>query len=424
MTTTTTTHEHRVPPASDAKLGEPVLICVFPALVVFPLPSTGKIIGRKEFADSGILDKEISGRHLRFSRLGGVFKVEDVKSRNGTFVNGHAIGPEEPVEMPEGGVVRIGCSLFVFRSSFTGSAQPDAHLGELVSPFGLRSLRQSLEKLANQQGGSVLIEGETGTGKELVAEQIAIQMRGNKKNFAPVNVAAIPASVFESHLFGWKKGAYSGSEGGGEGVIRAHAGGTVFLDEIGELSLDLQPKILRLLEKREVWPVGESKAIKNIDVTFVAATNRSLDAMVEAGTFRLDLRSRFARRLHILPLRERPEDIFAILQTLYQRRGLTLDPEGIEIEAVERLLLFPWKGNVRELELLVTHLAPSRELRSRAITEVLGPSVDDLGKRPLTREQVNQVLRECGGNQAEAARRLGVDRAKLIRLLKKVQAEG
>lgn len=422
--TTTTTHDHRVPPPPDATPGEPVLICVFPTLVVFPLPSSGKIIGRKDFADRGIPDKEISSQHLRFSRLGGVHKIEDVKSRNGTFVNGHAIGAEEPVEMPDGAVVRIGCSLFVFRSSFTGSFQPDAPLGELVSPFGLRSLRQDLEKLTNQKGRSVLIEGETGTGKELVAEQLAILLRGKNKSFAPVNVTAIPASVFESHLFGWKKGAFSGSEGGGEGVVRAHQGGTVFLDEIGELSLDLQPKILRLLEKREVWPVGESKAIKNIDVTFVAATNRPLDAMVEAGTFRLDLRSRFAPRLYIPPLRERPEDIFAILQTLYQRRRLTLEPEGIEIEALERLLLFPWKGNVRELDLLVTHLAPSRELRLRAIAEVLGPSADDLGKRPLTREQVNRVLRECGGNQAETARRLGVDRAKLLRLLKKVQAEG
>ncbi|HRI70450.1 MAG TPA: sigma 54-interacting transcriptional regulator, partial [Polyangium sp.] len=135
-------------------------------------------------------------------------------------------------------------------------------------------------------------------------------------------------------------------------------------------------------------PVGESKAMKNIDVTFVAATNRPLDVMVEAGTFRLDLQSRFAPRLYIPPLRERPEDIFAILQTLYKRRGQTLDPEGIDIEALERLLLFPWKGNVRELELLVTHLAPSRELRLQAIGEVLGPSADELGKRPLTREQV------------------------------------
>jgi len=422
--TTTTTHEHRVPSPPEAKPGEPVLICLFPALAVFPLPNSGKIIGRKEFADRGISDKEISSRHLRFTRLGGVHKVEDLKSRNGTFVNGHAIGPDEPVEMQDGAVVRIGRSLFVFRSAFTGSFQPDAPLGELVSPFGLRSLRQNIEKLTNQVGRCVLIEGATGTGKELVAEQVALLLRGKKKNFAPVNVAAIPASVFESHLFGWKKGAFSGSEGGGEGVIRAHQGGTVFLDEIGELPLELQPKILRLLEKREVWPVGESKAIKDIDVTFVAATNRSLDVMVEAGTFRLDLLSRFAPRLHIPPLSERPEDIFAILQALYQRRGLTLDLEGLEIEALERLLLFPWKGNVRELELLVTHLAPSRELRLQAITEVLGPSADDLGKRPLTREQVNRVLRECGGNQAEAARRLGVDRAKLLRLLKKVQAEG
>lgn len=422
--TTTTTHEHRVPPPPEANPGEPVLICVFPALKVLALPNSGKILGRKEFADHRIVDKEISSRHLRFSRLGGVHKVEDLKSRNGTFVNGHAIAPDEPVEMPEGAVVRIGCSLFVFRSSFTGSFQPDVALGDLVSPFGLRSLRQSLGKLMNQLGRSVLIEGETGTGKELVAEQIALVLRGKGKPFAPVNVAAIAASVFESHLFGWKRGAYSGSEGGGEGIIRAHKGGTVFLDEIGELPLDLQPKILRLLEKREVWPVGESKAVKDIDVTFVAATNRSLDAMVEAGTFRLDLRSRFAPRLHIPPLRERPEDIFAILQTLYQRRKLTLNPEAMDIEALERLLLFPWKGNVRELELLVTHLAPSCELRLRAITEVLGPGADDLGKRPLTREQVNRVLRECGGNQTEAARRLGVDRAKLLRLLKKVQAEG
>lgn len=423
MISTTTTEEHCPPSPSDAERAEPVLLAVFPSLGVLPLPPSGEIIGRNEFAKAGVVDKEISGKHLRFSRPGGNHYVEDLGSRNGTFLNGHWIGKNAPTPLADGAILRIGRTLLVFRASFGGSYLPDKPLGSLISPFGLRGARQDIERITAQKARNVLIQGETGTGKELLAAYLHAALGRADKPFAPVNVAAVPASLFESHLFGWRKGAFSGGAEGGEGILRAHHRGTVFLDEIGELPLDLQPKLLRLLESREVWPVGEARPTREVDLLLLAATNRLLDEMVEAGTFRRDLYARFVARVEIPPLRERPEDIFAILESLFLRRGARLDAKRIEVEALERLLLFPWKSNVRELDLLVTHIEAEGGVTLSAVSEVLGPGAENLGKRPLTRELVNRVLSECKGNQQEAARRLGVDRGKLLRLLKKV-AEG
>ena len=270
--------------------------------------------------------------------------------------------------------------------------------------------------LAARRELNVLLQGETGTGKELLAEAVVEALGRYGKPFAAVNVAGIPAGVFEGQLFGWKKGAYSGAAGDSRGVLRAHQGGAVFLDEIGELSPEVQPKILRLLENREILPVGEDRPVR-VELALIAATNRPLEAMVKKRAFRRDLLARFIVRLELPPLRERPEDLFAILQALRERRGAPFDPRAAEVEAMERLMMEEWRANVRDIDRLAAAIASAAPLTQHAVERVLGPAV---ARVALTREVAEQMVTTCGDNQSEAARRLGIDRGKLLRLLKRV----
>jgi transcriptional regulator with PAS, ATPase and Fis domain len=235
-----------------------------------------------------------------------------------------------------------------------------------------------------------------------------------------VNVAGAPAGVFESQLFGYVAGAYSGSGRGSPGVIAAHEGGAVFLDEIGELPLELQPKLLRLLENREMLPVGATRPVP-ADVLLITATNRSLEEMVERGAFRRDLLARLeAGRIELPPLRERRENIVAIMGALAARRGVALDPRAAEVEAVERLLLHAWPANVRELATTLDRTAaiePLPRLRLATVERVLGAQPTSARKGQLTPDSVAQALAASSGNESEAARRLGVTRGKLRRFL-------
>lgn len=408
-----TTEEHRPPSAGDAERGRPVLLATFPALAAVPIPASGDVVGRAWLTAAGVADTEVSGRHVRFFRAGGRLQVEDVGSRNGMYIDGAPIRAGERVGLDDGDVLRLGRTLLVYREAFTGAESPAPPLGRLVGPWGLTSVRAELAALAARGELNVLLQGETGTGKELLAEAVVEALGRRGKPFAAVNVAGIPASVFEGQLFGWKKGSYSGAIGDSRGVLRAHQGGTVFLDEIGELLPEVQPKILRLLENREILPVGEDRPVR-VEVALVAATNRPLEAMVKKRAFRRDLLARFLVRLELPPLRDRPEDLFAILQALCARRGASLDPRTAEVEAIERLMLEKWRANVRDADRLAAAIAPSAPLTQHAVERVLGPPT---ARTSVTREAAEQMLTTCGGNQSEATRRLGVSRGKLRRLL-------
>jgi DNA-binding NtrC family response regulator len=265
----------------------------------------------------------------------------------------------------------------------------------------------------------VLIEGETGVGKELVARAVAATL-GRQTPFAAVNVAGIAHGVFESQMFGHVAGAFSGARGAGEGIVRAQDGGALFLDEIGELGLELQAKLLRLLENRELLPVGASRPLQ-VDVLILAATNRDLEAMVERGTFRRDLLARLAMaRLRLPPLRDRAEDIFAVARELGRRAGVVLESERVEVEAVERLMLERWPANVRQLDAALAAVRgadPAPGLRLWALEKVLGPS--PIGKPALTRVAVDAALAAAGGNVTAAAEQLGVSRGRLLRFRKR-----
>ena len=197
----------------------------------------------------------------------------------------------------------------------------------------------------------VLITGETGSGKEIIAREVHDASPRAGKSFGVLVCSAVPREMLDSHLFGHRRGAFTGAIDSFLGVIRANEGGTLFLDEIGEVSLDLQVKLLRFLETGEVHPLGETKPVK-VDVRVIAATNQPLEALIKAGRFREDLFYRLnVVRVPIPPLRERREEILPFFERFLMRECARIGRPvpNLSDEAVEHLLLYTWPGNVRQL---------------------------------------------------------------------------
>ncbi len=416
----TTTEEYQPSSSGAVAPGQPVLLCAFPTQIALQIPAPGVVVGRSWLAEAGVRDTKVSGEHLRFSRVDGRHYFEDIGSRNGTWIDGERVGPRERRGLADGAVLRVGRTLLVHRASFLGDPAPAPPIGLLVGPWGLGEVRTRLAELSRRAERNVLIEGATGTGKEHLAAAVIHALGRARKPRASINVAAVSAGIFEAQLFGWVKGAYSGSAEGGPGVFGTNDGGSVFLDEIGELPLDLQPKLLRALENREIQRVGAGSTTK-IDVLVVAATNRPLEEAVERGAFRRDLHARFTARLTLPGLADRPEDVYAILTALAKRRGLALDSEQSEVEAVERLMLDTWSANVRDLDRVAAAVVAAGQLTLAAIERELQPlSRESL----LTREAAERMVRECGGVEREVERRYGIKRGKLRRALGKVGGDG
>ncbi|HXZ43238.1 MAG TPA: sigma-54 dependent transcriptional regulator [archaeon] len=280
---------------------------------------------------------------------------------------------------------------------------------------------------------NVLITGETGTGKELVARAIHFNSRRAKHPFIPVNCAAIPEGLLESELFGHVKGAFTGAVAAQRGLLLEAEGGTLFLDEVAALPLPLQAKLLRAVQEREVRPVGGTETIP-VDMRLVAASNRDLKAMVTAGEFRDDLYYRLAViPIHLPPLRERGEDIPLLALAFLQKyvAGATRPVRGFSPQAMSCLVAHPWPGNVRELENVVeraVNLCTRDEISVEDLGLNLGPAgaefaLKGLGPRPtlreLTRAYVGQILDQTGNDKEQAARVLGVSERTLYRWLVK-----
>jgi DNA-binding NtrC family response regulator len=288
----------------------------------------------------------------------------------------------------------------------------------MVGPYGLRAVAARLASLVQSPPGNICLEGETGTGKELLAAHVARAL-GRGQPYAAINVAGVAAGVFESQLFGHQAGAFSDAKQAALGVVRAHAGGSVFLDEIAELPLALQPKLLRLLENHEVLPVGSDTPVK-VDVLFIAASSRSMEDLTEQGLLRRDLFARLAiGRIQVPPLRDRAEDIWAIIRRLAPGVGLRIENARVEGEAVERLMREPWPHNVRGLIGALREIAAADSIPGLAlwaVEHVLGarPSALPAGT-DLTAEAVAAALTMAGGNETQAARLLGISRGRLRR---------
>lgn len=415
----TTTEEYQVPSGGQAPRGRPALLCSFPRDVAVSLPDPGEIVGRAWLDRMGVRDTKSSGEHLRFSRGEGRFFVEDVGSRNGTWVDGQRIPARQRAAIDDGAIVRLGCTALVFRASFAFALSPAPRIGKLVGPWGLGDVRAQLEALPKKRERNVLVEGATGTGKELIAAAVILALGRAKKRWATINVAAVPAGVFEAQLFGWQKGAHSGAAQAGRGVVRENDGGCVVLDEIGELPMDLQPKLLRLLENGEIQPVGGGPV--SVDVAILASTNRPLAEAVLKGSFRRDLYARFTERIVLPALADRPEDVMAILRALVERRGATLEEGCVEVDAIERLLQDDWPANVRDLDRVAAAFAAEGRLTRALVDSVLGAWS---ARAELTREEAERMVGECDGNEREAERRFHVSRGKLRRALGKVGRGG
>jgi transcriptional regulator of acetoin/glycerol metabolism len=416
------TRKHRLPTDEHEPAGEPTLLCVFPGEMALSLPTSSAPVGRDWLAEHGCPDDEVSAAHLSFRRHGATVEVEDAGSTNGTHVDGQLLSRGERVRLVDGSVLRIGRTLFVFREAFRASRAPQLPLGSLVAPWGLAALRAELDGLARLPVRNVLVLGESGSGKQLVAEEIARRLGRPLKQ--QLNVAAIPADRLEAELFGWERGAFSGAVAASPGLARACDGGVLFLDELGELSLHLQSKLLRFLERGEVQPLGSSR-VHAVDVCVVAATNRRLEEEVEEGRFRLDLFARFPLRLSLPRLAERAEDTYSVFRALFDgvHGAGRLARARVDVEAVELLLLHDWPANVRDVDRLARAVEPDKGLRLSSVRRVLGVPVAPKGEKSiaLTRVAVEQALRAHQGNQTHAAASLAVSRATLRRAMKKLE---
>ncbi len=323
----------------------------------------------------------------------------------------------------------IGATLGQVGSATPAALDSDVFVSEDAATRDLFELARR----AARSEVTVLLAGETGSGKEVVAAEIHRASARAEGPYVRINCASIPETLIESELFGHERGAFTGADKRRIGHIERAHGGTLLFDEIGELPLSMQAKLLRVLEERKVRRVGGTDEV-DVDVRFVAATNRELEREVEKGTFRHDLFFRLsAMTLRVPPLRERPKDLPRLAEHFAQRatQAAKRPPARFTDGFLQALLRYPWPGNVRELRNVIERaviLAGSAELTVNELPErlaVLAPlqprpaspmrdRLDDVERRALA-----DALREAGGNRTHAARRLGISRRALLYKLKK-----
>ncbi|MHB8419095.1 MAG: sigma 54-interacting transcriptional regulator [Myxococcales bacterium] len=377
----------------------------------------------------------VSGEHARLWRETGRLRLEDAASRNGTLVNQV---PIERCTLPLGAAVRIGPFELQVTAEEEEAAAPAA-LEELHGIFtahdSVRKLFPLLARIAEDRC-PVVVFGETGTGKEGVAQALhALGPRAGAA-FVAVNCGAIPEGLVDSHLFGHVKGAFTGAVSDEPGCFRRADGGTIFLDELGELPPAVQPKLLRVLQEGEVQPVGASK-VERVDVRVVAATHRDLRKEMAEGRFRADLYYRLVVAvLELPPLRERGEDAVLLFERFFRLANPEYLVPAVTEAAKARLRAHRWPGNIRELQ-NVARRARLKAGRSATLGpeglsfDPLGPpgpasAADDsdairplgLSLRDIERAVLAIVLRQNAGSQRAAALQLGISRTTLVKKLR------
>jgi two-component system, NtrC family, response regulator AtoC len=428
----------------------------------FDLPAEGAVVvGRGEGCQVRIEHASVSRRHARL-QLGPKLVLEDLQSANGTVVvdrtRPRARDETEGVKLLSGGSVDVELGDPIVFGSVTAFLRREvpsrlelAELGSEATAAGPvvddGAMREVYEQAlsAARSDISVLILGETGVGKELLARAIHERSPRAGGPFLAINCGALGEALVESELFGHEKGAFTGAGNARAGLIESANGGTLLLDEAGELPLAIQTKLLRVLEDRQVLPIG-ARSPRPIDVRFIAATNRDLDGDVQAGRFRRDLFFRLnALSLAIPPLRERRGEIAALARLFLKSACSKLERERVPTlsqAALELLERHDFPGNVRELRNVIERavvLSRSSQIEvkdlPRALIEVTAgslvpaaveaPAAPDFAGgeqatrlrselRSLERERVLEALAACGGNQTLAAKRLGVARRTLI----------
>lgn len=294
---------------------------------------------------------------------------------------------------------------------------------------GIRNVIERIERAA-AINATVLIHGESGTGKELVARAIHYGSDRAAARFVPVNCTAIPDTLIESELFGHVKGAFTGAKDSRAGFFQIADGGTIFLDEIGDASLNLQGKLLRVLQNKEIHIVGSSN-VRKVDTRIIAATHKDLLAMVAKNLFREDLYYRLdVVDIYVPPLRERPADILPLIRHFMNQyaQEMGLEPPNFSDRVMENLKNHSWPGNVRELENLVQRFLVNADNGTLDVADL--PKTMRQGVRPATEgfqtlagveaEHILRVLESAGGNKTQAAAILGIDRKTLREKLKRI----
>jgi transcriptional regulator with GAF, ATPase, and Fis domain len=413
------------------------------------------LVGSAKGADLTVADSTVSRLHAEIDPRRDGLWIRDLGSRNGTFINGIRVAS---ARAPETAKIQVGSTVISLVASPTASQVPlwpEPRFGALVGQsVVMRELFATLAAVAATDS-TALIFGETGTGKERVAEAIHEASARRAAPFVIVDCAALPEQLLQSELFGHAKGAFTGALTARPGAIESADGGTVFLDEIGELPLSMQPTLLRVLESRLVRRLGET-AHRSVDVRFLSATHRDLRSMVTAGAFREDLYFRLAvLPVTVPPLRERMDDIALLLQHFLPRAS----PEARD-ELLGDLLDRPWLGNVRELRNFIERASAFGAQRALAMSEPTsarlpppsvpaslpppsppsalpprpGPPASDLAaltaafEKPyrefrdeVEREYIERLVKRHGGSVSAAAQAAGIDRTYIHRLVKKHQ---
>jgi DNA-binding NtrC family response regulator len=391
------------------------------------------LVGSAAKADVAIADPTVSRLHAELElRTDGLW-VKDLGSRNGTFVDGVHVGS---ARVRPGASIRLGATELTLASEPTlrsVEVWPEDHYGGLVGKTPvMRELFATFARVAPLDA-TVLVLGETGTGKELAARALHDASRRASSPFVIVDCGALPENLLEAELFGHAKGAFTGAVGARPGAIESAEEGTVFLDEIGELPLSMQPKLLRVLESRTVRRLGEATHRK-VNVRFVTATHRDLGAMVNAGQFREDLYFRLAVvPVHMPPLRDHLDDV-----PLLAERFLAGLPAGKRAEIVASLAGRSWTGNVRELRNFLERAVALGTARALALASAdraappasSAPPVPEPSslvyaqpfrefREDAEREYVRRLAEAHRGNVTAMAEAAGLDRTYVYRLIRK-----
>lgn len=390
------------------------------------LSGTSLVLGRAPEAAIRVDSGGVSRRHAQLERQGPLFAIRDLDSRNGTFLNGRRIAH---AALSESDVLRLGDAIGLVER--VDPEQPSAPIelgGALFGP-SLRGLVEKLERAARSDL-SIVVVGETGVGKECVARAIHL-LSERSGAFHALNCGALPSGLAEAELFGYRKGAFTGADRAALGHLRAAEGGTLLLDELPELPLAVQAKLLRVLQERQVTPLGETTPVR-LDVRVLSACQTNLEELVQAKRLRQDLAARLnGLSFTVPPLRERRADV-GYLFGYFLRKAAGGRPPAVDVRLLERLLLFPWPDNVRQLELRTQQLVVMHGheplLTQSMLPDVFGRSEQERsapeGPRIVAADRnehdlraLEQALRESEGNVSRASAQAGISRQRAYRLL-------
>jgi DNA-binding NtrC family response regulator len=399
------------------------------------LPPTGAVVGSSPDCDLILTDTAVSRRHFEILPGEDGFTLRDLGSKNGTLIGGMRLGE---VTLTAGADIQVGQSRLRFTILDEHDEYPLSNKTSFGSMLGrsvaMRQVFALLEPSAVSDA-TLLLEGESGTGKDLAAETIHSLSPRRAEPFVVVDCGAVHSTLAESELFGHMKGSFTGADSDRAGAIESANGGTVFLDEIGEVPLGVQPKLLRFLENKEVKRLGENR-YRQVDVRLIVATNRDLTAEVDAGRFREDLYYRLSVvRVRFPPLRERREDIGQLARSFVQK--LRPDADPVEVVSDPVLSMFQnhdWPGNVRELRNVVERLLLFPERPEAAISPTGrapgGQEADDLLGLPFHEARrawtdrfekvyLSSMLDNHQGVVSQAAEAAGIPRQTFHRLMSK-----